>query len=460
MNNIILCSDSYKLSHYRQYPSGTEHVFSYFESRGGEFDNTVFFGLQYIIKKYLKGVVVTSEKIEQAETISKKHGVPFNKEGWEYILKEHEGKLPVRIKAVPEGTVVPIKNVLMTVENTDAKCFWLTNYLESLLVQSWYASTVATLSREMKKLIGQYCKETGGLEGLNFKLHDFGFRGVSSVESAGIGGAAHLVNFMGTDTLAALTTIMNYYNEDVAGYSIPASEHSTMTSWGRENELDAYRNMLDQYPTGLVACVSDSYNIYEACDQLWGRALKEKILSRDGTIAIRPDSGHPPEVVIKVLSILERRFGCYKNGQGYKVLPPQVRIIQGDGIDYEMTNEILGHMKDHMYSTDNIAFGMGGGLLQKLNRDTQQFAFKCSSVTINGKERDVYKRPFSKTPGLDKSSKKGRISLFRNVIDGFITRRMSEADSRTEKLFTVFENGELLEDQTFKEIRARAEVKF
>ena len=237
LDNLLLKTDSYKFSHHVQYPENTEKVYSYFESRiGARFSETVFFGLQGYIKKYLQGVVVTKDKLEGAKKFADAHVGPgiFNYEGWKHILEKHDGKLPIRIKAVAEGTPVAVSNVLMTIENTDPKCFWLTNYLETLLVQVWYPSTVATLSRDNKKNINKYLVETGDPAGLMFKCHDFGYRGVSSDESAQMGGAAHLVNFMGTDTVAGIVYAQAYYTADMIGFSIPASEHSTITSWGRE----------------------------------------------------------------------------------------------------------------------------------------------------------------------------------------------------------------------------------
>lgn len=272
LNNIVMLTDSYKVTHHLQYPPGTTKIYSYFECRGGAYEEVCFFGLQYFLKKYLVGQVVTMDKISQAEEYFKIHfshpvwGYDeklFNRASWEYIVNAKGGKLPISIKAVPEGTVLPYKNVLFTMENTDDKCYWLTNYLETLLVQVWYPTTVCTQSREQKKIITKYLKETGTPDviekGLHlFKLHDFGFRGVSSVESAATGGAGHLVNFLGTDTMAALVAVKEYYGEVASGFSIPASEHSTMTSWGREKELDAMRNMLTQYPKGIVACLSQN----------------------------------------------------------------------------------------------------------------------------------------------------------------------------------------------------------
>ncbi len=454
-HNIILLTDSYKISHYKQYPPMTSTIYSYFESRGGRFENVVFFGLQYYLKEYLSGQVVTQEGINDAALLYEKHFDNtdlFNRAGWEYILQHHGGRLPVRIKAVPEGSAIPVHNVMMTIENTDPECYWLTNSLETLLVQAWYGCTVATLSREIKRVITQYLEETGDPALINFKLHDFGFRGVSSVESAGLGGAAHLVNFMGTDTIAALTFIQSYYNtQNCYGYSIPAAEHSTITSWGRENEARAYANMLTQYPEGLVACVSDSYDIYAACDRIWGQELHDAVLARKGTLVVRPDSGKPSEVVLKVMEILGERFGTSTNEKGFKVLHPNVRVIQGDGVDYDSIGEILSVLKEHGWSADNIAFGMGGALLQKLDRDTQKFAFKCSAAVVDGEERDVFKQPITDS---GKNSKRGRLKLVRTPEGGFVT--LSEDTVGLDILQTVFENGVVKQEYTFDDVKRHA----
>lgn len=454
-DSILYLTDSYKITHWKQYPPGAQYVYSYFESRGGMFDETVFFGLQYFLKKYLEGPVLTFKDVDAAEFFWRAHfgqsGL-YNRDGWMRMLEKHHGVLPVSIKAVPEGSVVPTRNVLMTVENTDPEFPWLTNILETLLVQAWYPMTVATLSREMKKLIKLHLEQTGDPDGVDFKLHDFGFRGVSSVDSAGIGGASHLINFLGTDTPRGIRFAMKYYNADVCGFSIPASEHSTITSWGRDREVDAFDNMLDQYPTGLVACVSDSFNIYDACANLWGDKLKEKILSRDGTLIVRPDSGDPPAVVGEVLDILGKAFGYTVNEKGYKVLPPQVRVIQGDGIDYVMTRAILTTMQLKNWSVDNIAFGMGGALLQKLDRDTQKCAFKCSDIVIDGEHHPVFKDPVG---DAGKRSKAGRLQLIKTE-EGFTTT--GEDSEQEDQLVEVFRDGKILKEYSFNEIRSRAAV--
>lgn len=463
MDNLLLLTDSYKFTHWKQYPKRAKFVMSYFESRGGKFDNTVFFGLQYFIEKYLTGKVVTQEKINEAEALVDAHIGPgvFNREGWEHILSKHRGRLPVEIKAVCEGMVIPTKNVLMTIVNTDPECYWLPNYLETLLVQTWYPTTVATQSREMKKYIKKFLEETASTtEGLPFKLHDFGFRGVSSVESAGIGGCAHLVNFMGSDNIEAIVTAQKHYNADMPAFSIPAAEHSTITSWGRENEVKAFENMLDQFPTGLVAVVSDSYNIYGACANLWGKELKDKVLGRDGVLVIRPDSGNPLVVVPEVLNVLGNAFGYTTNEKGYKELPPQVRIIQGDGINFESGREILQAVADAGWSTDMIAFGMGGALLQGLNRDTLNFAFKCCNISDGKTDWPISKDPLT-DPG--KRSKSGQLKLVKvDGSHGYVYNTVTEESDPHNELGslmeTVFRDGVELIKWPFERIRERAEV--
>lgn len=459
LENLLLKTDSYKLSHHVQYPEGTENVYSYLESRlGAKYPETVFFGLQYILKKYLQGIVVTKEKIEQAKRISDMHVGPdiFNYEGWNYILEKLEGKLPLKIMAVAEGTPVSVNNILMSIENTDKNCYWLTNYVETLLSRVWYSSTVCTISRYNKYNILNSLEKTGDVSGIDFKLHDFGARGVSSSEQASIGGAAHLVNFKGTDTLEALVLLEEYYNTtEMSGFSIPASEHSTITSWGREHEVDAMRNMLEQYPKGLVACVSDSYDIYNACKNIWGKELHDLIMKRDGTLVIRPDSGDPVKLIPDIMSTLVDRFGATRNSKGYLVLNPHVRVIQGDGITPETIPPILEELNKCGYSTDNLAFGSGGGLLMKCDRDVQRFAIKCSEVIVNGESREVFKQPI--TDG-NKTSKKGRLALIKDSTGKFESIPENQLNGRENLLKTVFENGKIIKEYNLDEIRKNAKI--
>lgn len=465
--NIILLADAYKYSHHKLYIPGTEYIYSYLESRGGKFEETVFYGLQYLLMEYLQGAVITKEKIDEAATtlleVFGRNDI-FDRSKFDYIIEKHGGRLPVRIKAVPEGTVTSVKNVLMTIENTDPNCFWLTNFLETLLMQVWYPCTVATLSREIKKIVHQYYTATASAEsfaGIDYVLNDFGFRGASSVESAGWGGSAHLINFAGSDTLIASTYAKRYYNAPVApGVSIPATEHSIVTLLGEEGELEIFRHVLDAFPTGIIACVSDSYNILRACRDYWGTALKQQILNRKGTLVIRPDSGDAVQTLLKVFEILMQEFGFTLNEKGYKVLPPQVRVIQGDGISYSSIPVIYEALKNAGISAENLVLGMGGALLQRVNRDTQEYALKCSYAQVNGKEINVQKNPLEldangNTRVSFKKSKYGKQVLVKeNGV--FKSYAQSEAPQLPDELVTVFENGEIKKQYTFDEIKKRA----
>lgn len=462
MINLIIGTDSYKASQWVQYPKDTAYISSYIEARGGEYKETVFFGLQAFIREYLLEPLTMAD-VDFAETVITAHGEPFNREGWEYIVREHGGKLPLRIQAVPEGTVMPTGNVQVQVVNTDPKCFWLTSYIETALLRAiWYPSTVATVSREMKKVIAEALEKTSDVPveaQLPFKLHDFGARGATSQEAAMLGGMGHLINFMGTDTMEALVGAKYHYGETMAGFSIPASEHSTITSWGEDGELDAYENMIDQFAGEgkIYACVSDSYNIYKAVGELWPR-LGEKIMASGGTLVVRPDSGDPLTVPVEVVQILMDKFGYTVNSKGYKVLPDYIRVIQGDGINAESLPKIVENMIAAGYSLDNLAFGMGGGLLQNVNRDTLKYAMKASArKDTAGVWHDVYKDPVHG----GKKSKAGRLGLVqqRRGIYRTMGEKYVEATGMHNNLLRdVFVDGELLVIDKFENIRERAKI--
>ncbi|WP_020407480.1 nicotinate phosphoribosyltransferase [Hahella ganghwensis] len=454
--NIILNVDSYKASHYLQYPPNTTQVSSYIEARGGQFKDAVFFGLQMFIKEYLTRPI-TNADIEEAKTILQAHGVPFNEAGWRYIVEQHDGYLPIEIEAIPEGTVLPVKNAMVQVINTDPNCAWLTSYVETALLRAvWYPTTVATVSWNCRQIIQRYLEDTAdNSEGVGFKLHDFGARGATTEEAAAIGGAAHLVNFLGSDTISGVLAAKRYYNADMAGFSIPAAEHSTITSWGRDNEAEAYANMLDQFsgPGKLVAVVSDSYDLWNAIDNIWGEELKAKVEATGGTLVVRPDSGDPVSIVTETLERLMRKFGYRVNNKGYRMLPDCIRVIQGDGISQQTIEAILEAMKQRKQSADNVAFGMGGELLQKINRDTMKFAMKASAAKVAGLWRDVYKDPVT---DQGKRSKKGRLAVVRGMNGEIKTIRREDIEQRENLLTPVFRNGELLEDYGFEDVRRRA----
>lgn len=452
--NLILKTDSYKLSHFKQYPPGTTRVSSYIEARtNAPYQRTLFFGLQGFLKEHLSDLAyITQAQVAQAENFSASHGLPFNKAGWDHIISNCNGFLPIRIEAIPEGSGVPVGTPLVQVVNTDPAVPWLTSYIETMLLRAvWYPTTVATRSKHIQLMIADWLNETcdDPASVLPFRLHDFGARGVSSGESAAIGGAAHLINFMGSDTIEGILWARKFYGEPMAGFSIPAAEHSTITAWGRDGERAAYANMLEQFPTGLVAVVSDSYDIFNACRELWGEQLKSAVLARDGTLVVRPDSG-PMSTPVEVVQLLGEKFGTTTNSKGYKVLNPKVRVIQGDGVEFSTINIILSALQREGYSAENIAFGMGGQLLQAVNRDTLGFAMKANAIEIHGTWRDVYKEPKGDS---GKNSKRGRLAVDAGTLQ---TVRLEDLGTRTNLLQPVWENGRLLRDQSFADIRERA----
>lgn len=453
--NPILAVDSYKHSHFLQYPNGTTNVYSYIEARnGGKFDRTLFFGLQIFLLEWLSRPI-TMRDIDYAEHRVKTHGLPFNREGWEWIVTEHGGKIPVVINAVREGSVVETGNVLLTIENTDRKLPWLTQFVETALLRAvWYPTTVATLSWHAKKIIyDALVKSSDDPKGqLPFKLHDFGGRGVSSAESAAIGGAAHLVNFMGTDTMEALELVKNAYHEEMAGFSIPAAEHSTITTWGRDGEYDAFRNMLTTFarPGKIVAVVSDSYDLRAALNK-WGEPeLRQQVVDSGALVVIRPDSGDPITTPLDALYRLAHAYGTTTNSKGYSVVN-NVRVIQGDGMNLDTLKQLVDKAVDLGWSIDNLAFGMGGGLLQQVNRDTIRFAQKASAVKIDGVWHNVNKAPATDPT---KASKAGRFALIRE--DGKYQTIEREGNGWRNELVTVYHNGNVVIDD-FASIRQRSE---
>jgi len=458
--NIILMADSYKYSHWLQLPPGTEYLTSYIEARGSDdedFEETLFFGLQMFIKKYLL-TPITQEMVDEAAEIVAMHGLPFNREGWEIIVNEFDGKLPLKIESVAEGNLIPLQNVLVQVTNTDPRFAWLTSFIETILLRDvWYPTSVATLSWKIKQLMQETYERTGSVGGIDFKLHDFGNRGVSSNESAEMGGLAHLINFLGTDTVPALIAGREYYDIDMAGFSIIAAEHATITPWGKENEEAAYSNIINnivkEQNAAMVAIVADSYDLKNAVSNIFGDSLKDDIINSGATVVIRPDSGDPTIIPIEVIELLMEKFGYTTNDKGFCTLPDYIRVIQGDGINKESIKEILKNLEANKMTLDNLAFGMGGALLQQLNRDTFKFAMKANEIVINGEKKDVFKRPVT---DLGKASKAGRQALI--VDDRGIMRsiREDELNGEYNYLQPVYLNGELITSTTFDAIRTRA----
>jgi nicotinamide phosphoribosyltransferase len=440
-------------------PEGVTWMTYYMESRGGKYPVTLWNGAQIYMLEYLLGIKVTPESVEYSNERVTKHMGPgiFNYEGWMRIATEFGGRLPLRIRAAKEGSIIPVKNVLMVLESTHPDFVWLPGHFETLLMKLWAPTTVGTTSLVGKHIIRKYLELTGDESGLFFKLHDFGDRGVSSVESAAILGLSHLINFYGTDTFQSLEAALEFYDCDMAGFSIPATEHSYMTILGRDGEYKQMSRFLDVYAKfAIKACVSDSYNIWEALD-FWA-TQKQKLIDQNAVLVVRPDSGDPVEMSLACVERLAEGFGTTENNKGYKVLN-HVRVIYGDGISNpDVIEKILENLEARKFSADNIAFGMGGGLLQKCDRDTQKFAIKCSAAIINGQLVNVQKDPIT---DQGKKSKAGILDLVKDEYGQYKTVNISLEEwndpNHKSELVTIFENGELKVKYNLDEIRAKAE---
>ena len=414
--NSILKIDSYKLSHPFVYEDGITGMFSYNEARiKGE--TIVPFGTQmWVIKNLLKPI--TKDDIDEAEAFAASHGEPFPRELWERVLNEHGGFFPVKIRIVPEGMRIPSQEIVSSCECDIPGLFSLSSNLETSMQRGlWYPTTIASNDYKNWRAIRRYAAETADSYDLvPFSLHDFGARGVSSGETAEIGGAAHLVFFQGSDTIEGIRAVNFYYNHKMAGNSVPASEHTVQCSFGSTpwEQRRYLEKMITTYakPGCIVSIVADGYDIFREAKQLCD--LKDMIIASGAKIVIRPDSGDPRDVIPKVLEILEEGFGTDINTKGYKVLK-HVGILQGDGVDYEAMVEILELVTRLGFSSSNIVFGSGGGLLQRVNRDTYKFAQKASAIKVNGEWKPIYKNPVT-DPG--KASKSGRLTLVRNMKTG------------------------------------------
>jgi len=455
--NLILLADAYKFSMHRQYPKDVEYVHSYVEARGTAIPNVNyirFFGLQGFIKQYLEGVVIEQWMIDEAKEvlgeIFQTHEY-FNEAGFKAIIQVHNGMLPITIKAVEEGKRVGHKNVLVTVEAVKP-FIWLESWIETMLLRaSWYGTTVATISSVVKDIEKEFAEKCGC--GLNpYFMADFGARGTSSHESAGIGGAAHLINYQGTDTVEGVLWARDNYGPVTAG-SVYASQHSTTIIWGKENEAKAYEHFLNNVPVDkIVSIVADSYNYENAVRNIFGKQLKEHILNGKAPVFIRPDSGVPHVVALQTLQWLWEDFGGQKNEKGFKVLHPNVRVIYGDGIDLANIRLILETITDAGFSSENLIFGMGGKLLQGVNRDTFKFAYKLSYAIINGEGEAVFKDPEG---DHSKRSKAGILKLiFEN--GQYQTVQAHERPDLKDELEVVFKDGYLMKELTFEQIRQNA----
>ena len=446
--------DSYKDTHF--YEDIVQELLAYAEARGGEYPFTEFFSLQGILLEHFVGKFFTQQNLDEAYEDSQAHfgaGFPYPKDEWQYILDKYDGRLPVEIRAVKEGSIVPVQNVLYTVKSTDPKCVGVGQRMETVLQHTWYGTTVATKDRMAWMMYRDFLLETADtLDALSFQLHDFGFRGATCVQAAGRGGAAHLLNVLGTDTKVAMQYLHQFYGAPrVSGYSVPATEHSMFTIKGRAGEAEQVGAALRKYPKGIVSLVGDSYNIFNFCREILGGQYRDLIRNRDGKVVARPDSGDPVVQVPQLFDIFKEKFGIRENSKGYQVLPPCIGTLWGDGMDLYSILALLRAIKAARYSTENIVNGMGGGLLQKVNRDTQKFAIKLCNAVIDGVNVPVQKDPATDS---GKKSKGGRLALLKQDKGRWVTVQDTYNNGVPfDQLELVFRNGSMHRLQTLDEIR-------
>jgi len=479
--------DFYKTSHRAQYETGIQEVYSNFTARSGKlgnvhpdnFNGVVFFGLQHFILDFLmkdfndmffnqpKATVVAQYKRRLDNALGK------GSVAVDHIEALHDlGYLPIEIRALPEGTVVPIGVPMLTIRNTHPEFFWLTNYLETVLSNSlWKPITSATTAHYYRMLLDKCAIKTGADLGFcQFQGHDFSCRGMGGMQDAALSGAAHLISFAGTDTVAAIDLLEYSYgansDDDLIGCSVPATEHSVTSAGGPENEKETLRRIIqDVHPSGIVSLVADTYDLFSViCN--YAAELKPLIMSRNGKVVFRPDSGDPVLIITGdenatsgsperkgVIECLWDIFGGTVNEKGYKVLDSHVGAIYGDSITYDRARSIMQRLEEKGFASSNIVFGIGSYTYQYCTRDTWGMAVKSTYCIINGKGRDIYKDPI--TDNGTKKSLRGRIVVVQK--DGRLVAndRQSDYDCHGNMLQVVFKNGTLIKMQDLVEIRDR-----
>ncbi|MHA4809210.1 nicotinate phosphoribosyltransferase [Flavitalea flava] len=481
----LLLKDGYKVGHKFQYPEGTTLVYSNLTprtSRNEDIKEIVFFGLQYFIKEYLirqfnegffkrPKVEVVNEYKRRIDNYLGKDSITY-----QHISDLHDlGYLPLEIKALPEGILVPMRVPVFTIKNTNPAFFWLTNMLESLLSAIlWKPCTSATTAFQYLKTFTRYAEETVGEDKsfVPWQGHDFSFRGMSGVEDAVLSGAAHLLSFTGTDTIPAIDFLEEFYNADcekeLIGGSVPATEHSVMCMGTKQDELATFRRLIREiYPSGIVSIVSDTWDFWQVITEFLP-ALKEEILTRNGKVVIRPDSGDPVKIIIGdpeepigspaykgAIECIWETFGGIITEKGYKLLDGHIGLIYGDSINLERQEAILEGLKKKGFASYNVVLGIGSFTYEYVTRDTFGFAMKATYGEVNGEGRAIFKDP--KTDDGTKKSAKGLMQIFRNPLTGKLTLKDEctwEEEARGE-LQTVFKNGILTVDRTLSEIRTR-----
>ena len=467
--NIILDTDSYKNDHQRMLPDNTTKIFStiIFRKPNKYTGFIKFFGLQYFIKEYLSDPI-TKDMIDEAEIEIQEQGYFFDRSRWEYILEKHNGYLPLNIKAIKEGMLIPVGVPCITIENTDDKCAWLVSYIETSIQRTiWKMTTVASISKNLHDYLGQIMFKHEGHKNIHYHLHNFGARGADSYEVDIMSGMAHAAGgFKGSDSLQTNRAIKYYYNTKQAYLSsVIASEHSVMCANSDSEEKDDFKavvkmidlleyNIENKVGTPIVSIVGDTYDIYRMSEEYLGIRLKNRIKdlgSKGGRVVLRPDSGDPKKICVEIIEILMNQFGYSINKNGYKVLPPYIRVLQGDGINQDSIREIVLELEKNKISLENLLFGMGGGLTHEAGRDEFSCSMKATAVEINGIWHDLQKDPIT---DIAKRSPKGRVTTyyFNNKIFYDRVELKNYNDQVIDLLDSHFLNGNILKNYSFEEI--------
>lgn len=475
---ITLC-DGYKLDHRRQYPAGTQHVYSNWTARSSRIpgqDRVVFLGLQYFIKAYLMDLADRTF-FSRPKTVVVDHYRRFldgylgpNDIGVDHIEALHDlGYIPLRFDALHEGTLVPLRVPMFTMENTHPDFFWVTNYIETMLSSVlWMACTSATTAYRYRVLLDAYAGDTGDPAFVQWQAHDFSFRGMASPEAAALSGLGHLLYFTGTDSLPAIQIATDYYGATgLIGGSVPATEHSVMCAGGKDDELETYSRILDLYPKGIVSVVSDTWDLWKVIDQILP-ALKDKILARDGKLVIRPDSGDPADILCGdpskpegstarkgVIQALWDQFGGSVNDKGYRQLDPHIGAIYGDSITEARAADICRRLRDEKFASTNVVFGIGSYTYQYVTRDVYGFAVKATWARVNGEECFLHKDPA--TDNGSKKSARGRLAVVNGSHGLTLVDGLSYTDLSVNLLRSVWEDGRFVRERSFDEIRQRAQ---
>lgn len=458
--NLLTDTDSYKYSHWGAYPRELTYMQAYGEPRRKD-ELIRFSGIQNVTMDWANNPI-TYDDIEEARELANLHfgrGDIFNYDGFRDLVKRYGGHLPLEVKAVPEGTILTGSNILYKVENTDPAFAWLVTFVESQLMRIWSPTTVCSNTYKTKQILLSFLDKTttNPKDFIDFMLHDFGVRGVGAMEVAAINGLAHMVNFMGTDNIPALKLAKEKYATNIAGFSIPALEHSTLLAWGKDREADCIRNFIDKFgqPGKPIAIVMDTYDVDNAISNILGVQLKEFIINSRVALKPRLDSGDPVESVTRGTKDLAAVFGTHTNEKGYEVFNYGIGIVQGNKVTNQSITDILTAVNKLDFCTSNYVFGQGGALLQDVARDDQGHAYKPCLIGYNNGQKIAVR----KTPKDDpfKASKAGDLDLVEQFGNGLITiDRLTNNVPYPSQLRTVYKNGELFNVDNLATIRARA----